>query len=202
MAEFTPEEIEERKQQIIDKHNDGDLSQDPQYSQEPEEGENPYKSDEGENPEKSDDSATPEEIKRRDAQIAHYRKKYEKAEAELKKLNRDKPSESAPQGEKDEWRSKVEFLLQNRDYSEEEFDHIANVAARKGVGLKEAAESEKDYIQFKREKVVGKNKTPEPSSPFSSDFEKTSEDIEKMSPKEFKEFMKSDIKKRVGGQGL
>ncbi len=192
--EFTPEEIEERKQAIIDKH-----------SQYPEEGENLEKSDEGENPEeKSDESSavSSDEIKRRDAQIAHYRKKSEKAEAELKKLKQEKPSKSAPQGEKDEWKEKIEFLLQNRDYSEEEFDHIANVASRKNVGLKEAAELEKDYIQYKREKVVGENKTPEPSSPFSSENELSPDDIGKMNPKEFKEFMKSDIKKRVGGQGI
>jgi len=95
------------------------------------------------------------------AQKDHWRKKAEEAEKQLK----SKPPESASQGEKDEWKSKVNFLLQNQDkkYSEEEFGHIAVVATQSDISLKEAAKQEDEYIQFKREKVE-KDNAPEPST--------------------------------------
>lgn len=131
------------------------------------------------------------------AQKEHFRKKAEENEQLLKKLQSEKPNPSENQ---DEWKSKVEFLLQNQDkkYSEDEFEHIANIATRKGVDLKEAARLEDEYIQFKREKVQKANQTPGPSSGSS----KAQKDIEKMSKDEFYEYAKQEEEKNRGGSGV
>ena len=129
------------------------------------------------------DEATPEEkpevdveqIKsQRDKLYARLKKQEEKnksLEAELKKSV--KPvSENI-----DEWKMKVDFLLHSKDVSEDEFDHIATVAARKGISLSEAKEQEKDYIQFTRDKVANEKKIPgSTSTDFSSSEKKISSD--------------------------
>ncbi len=118
------------------------------------------------------------------AQKEHYRKKYE----ELKK--QPKVTE-APAGE-DEWRSKVDFLIKNRDYNEEEFDHIASVAQRKGLSIEDAAKVESDYIAFRRQKVAEQNKIPSSSQAGSSQYTKKisadtpAEEIDKVLQERFK----------------
>jgi hypothetical protein len=119
------------------------------------------------------------------AQKEHYRKKYE----ELKK--QPKVVQSAPAGE-DEWRSKVDFLIKNRDYNEEEFDHIASVAQRKGLSIEDAAKAESDYIAFRRQKVAEQNKIPSSSQAGSSQYSKRisadtpAEEIDKVLEERFK----------------
>lgn len=148
---------------------------------------------EGEKPEKS------KELQSALAQKDHWRKKAEDAEKQLSTLKKEKPPESASEGVKDEWKSKVEFLLQNQEakYSEEEFDHIAIVSTQQDVSLDEAAKQEDEYIQFKREKVADKNKIPASSS--SGGFsEKSEEDIRKMSEEDFKKYLEEQSKKDTG----
>ena len=59
------------------------------------------------------------------AQKEHWRKKALKAEEEAKKYrNASKPEEP------DEFRPRVEFLLENRDLDATEYDHLATVAQR------------------------------------------------------------------------
>jgi len=122
-------------------------------------------------PQETPQEETPEEkskeLQSALAQKDHWRKKAEDLEA---KLNSDKKeikpeSKEAPKEGKDEWQAKIEFLLQNKEknYNEEEFDHISNIASQRGISLEEAAKQEDGYIQFKREKVE-KEQAPEPST--------------------------------------
>ena len=97
---------------------------------------------------------TSKELQSALAQKEHFRKKYEEA----------KKSTSRTPATDSEWKDKVEFLIKNRDYNEEEFDHIATAAQRKGVSLEEAAKAESEYIAFRREKVAKEKQTPSPSS--------------------------------------
>ena len=115
---------------------------------------------EGEKPEKS------KELQSALAQKDHWRTKAEEAEKQLQSLKKEEPPKGASKEAKDEWRSKVDFLLQNSDkkYSGEEFDHIANIASQADISLEEAAKREDEYIQFKRKKAEDDKKTPEPST--------------------------------------
>lgn len=134
------------------------------------------------------------------AQKDHWRKKAEVAEKKLK----SEPKPETKEGS-DEWKQKVEFLLQNQksNYSEEEVDHITNVSSRKGISLQDAAKQEDEYIQFNREKVVKEKGTPSSSSPASSVGGKTPEEIENMSDKEYSAYLKEDRKNfKVGGRGV
>jgi len=130
-------------------------------------------------PEKAEKS---KELQSALAQKEHWRKKYEQA---VKSGVKPKPVTE------DEWKNKVEFLIKNRDYNEEEFDHIANVATRKGVSLEDAAKQESEYIAFRRQKVISEKKTPLPSSAASVSFEKKidsktpSEEIDKILEERF-----------------
>lgn len=119
-------------------------------------------------PEKAEKS---KELQSALAQKDHWRKKYEQAVKASSKS-------SEPDGE---WKSKVEFLIKHRDYSEEEFDHISTVASRKGVSLEDAAKLESEYIAFKRQKVASENKTPSPSAASFGSFDKQ---IDSSTPKE------------------
>lgn len=151
--------------------NEGEQTPETEGEESPQE-ENP----EGEQPEKS------KELQSALAQKDHWRKKAETAEGLLK----SKPPESAPKESKEgdsKWRDKVNFLLQEqtKNYSEEEFDHIAIVSSQKSISLDEAAKQEDEYIQFKREKVADKKKIPGSSpSEFSSKVQKSPEDLKKM----------------------
>jgi len=117
--------------------------------------------DSQEAPEKPD-KATASDLEKKNKELFARAKK---AEEELKELKKKKKEggETAPEGE-DFWKAKVEFLIKNRDISDEEFDHIANVASNKGISLDEARKQEEDYIQYRRKKVADENKTPAPSS--------------------------------------
>jgi len=126
-----------------------------------------------------------------------------KAEEDLKaakeQLEKSKTT-SQPEGE-DQWRAKVDFLLKNREknYSEEEFNHIAVVAKERGISLEDAAKSEEDYIKYQREKVEKAKNVPEPSSP-SGRGEKSPKE---MSREEHEKFFYDNIKRqRQGGTGI
>ena len=119
-----------------------------------------------------------------------FDKVYARAKIAEEKLKEAEPKKL--EGE-DEWKSKVEFLLQNRDYSEEEFDHLSTVAARKGISLSDAAKETDDYIQFRREKVAQEKKVPGSTSPESGSFEEKKitkdtpeEDVDKILQERFK----------------
>jgi hypothetical protein len=118
-----------------------------------------------------------------------------KAEEENKEFKKIKPKEAEGT---DEWKAKVEFLLQNRDYSEEEFDHIANVAFRKSIALSDAAKNEDEYIQYRRRKVEEQKKVPGSTSPGFVSTEKTSEEIGKMTSKEFEKYEQEMTKESSG----
>ncbi len=145
-------------------------------------------------PEKTEKSTerqpTATEFKAVDGARKHFEEENKKLKDELLKL-KPKAVPETP----DEWKGKVEFLLQNQEkkYSEEEFDHIANISSRKSISLNEAAKQEDGYIQFNREKVEGENKTPSPSSPSSVTGEKTEEELSKMPDKEHIKWMKDNV---------
>ena len=123
---------------------------------------------------------SPEALKaQRDKLYARLKKEEEKSKR-LESQVKPKGFTEKTTGE-DEWKSKVDFLLQNRDYSEDEFDHISNVASRRAISLTDAAKAEGDYIQFRRDKVEQEKKIPGSTSPDSSSFEKK---ITKDTPKE------------------
>ena len=133
---------------------------------------------------------SPEALKaQRDKLYARLKKAEEKIKRQEVEFKKGTPVEKAS-GE-DEWKSKVEFLLQNRDYSEEEFDHISNVAYRRDVSLTEAAKVEGDYIQYRREKVEQEKKIPDSTSPEFGSVEKKitgdtpKEDIDKILQERF-----------------
>jgi Rieske Fe-S protein len=129
--------------------------------------------DEGENLEKSEgENLKSKELQSALAQKEHWRKKFEDLAKSVKPEVKPEKTEKPVNVPEDEWREKVEFLVKNRDYNEDEYDHISTVAKRKGVGLKEAAEMEKDYINFQREKVAEKTKTPSPSQSGFSSYDK------------------------------
>jgi hypothetical protein len=177
--------MEEKDETVVDATLTPDLAGEDTYeeketpSQKTEEDIEEPKSSEPEKAEKS------KEIKSLAAQKEHWRKKYEE---EAKRASHKKEPET-----ESEWKNKVEFLIKNREYNEEEFDHIATVAARKGVSLDEAAKAESEYITFKREKVANENKTPSPSSVQSFLGDKTiskdtsPEEIDKILEQRFKE---------------
>ena len=125
----------------------------------------------------------------------NYKIRAEKAERELKGFQKGNKGSLPTDGE---WKNKVEFLIKNRDFNEEEFDHIAVVAAKKGIPLEEAAKIESDYIAFKRQKVKNENKTPSPSSATSIFSEKQ---ISSNTPKEdIDKILKERFEKVKGGR--
>jgi len=170
-GEISKEEViarEEKTQEEETSEGQNDGSQIPVNEQKAEQGsEAPKPSEEKETPEKTDESDKTEKSKDLQSALAQkdwWRKKAEEAQKKLQKQTLKK--EESP----DEWKMKVDFLLANRDknYSEDEFDHIASVAERKGISLEEAAKSEEDYINYQRDKVAQEKKTPESSSPAAS----------------------------------
>jgi hypothetical protein len=161
---------------------------------------------EGENPEgetNSEPKSEGENLKSKELQSAlaqkeHWRKKFEDLIKSVKPEVKPEKLEKPVNVPEDEWREKVEFLVKNRDYNEDEYDHIATVAKRKGVGLKEAAEMEKDYINFQREKVVEKTKTPSPSQSGFSTYDKKI--TPETSPKDIDKILEERAKK-LGSSG-
>jgi len=134
------------------------------------------------------------------AQKEHQREKREKAEAKVKELEAQIPKKEESV---DDWKRKVDFLLTHKkeDYSEDEFNHIAVVAKERGVSLEEASKSEKEYVDFQREKVAKKNNIPEPSSPSSASGEVSEEDIGKMSKEDFEKY-EAEQREKIEGSGL
>lgn len=123
---------------------------------------------------------SPEELKvQRDKLYARLKKEEEKSKR-LESQVKPKGFTEKTAGE-DEWKAKVEFMLDNRNVTSEELDHISNVASRRGISLADAAKAESDYIQYRREKVEQEKKIPSSTSPDSSSFEKK---ITRETPKE------------------
>jgi len=150
--------------------------------------------------EKAAEGKEPDWKAKADAMYAKYKDAKEtigELEGKLSKL--EKPKKEVSQ---DEWKSKVDFLMGNKDFSEEEFNHIATVSKEFDVSLEEAAELEKDYIQYRREKVAKEKKVPAPSSPSSESKELSSEEIGKMSKDEHRKLWEVDLKSREGSEGI
>jgi len=175
--EFTPEEIEERKQSIIEKQSNGELEEQ-SYSEEDsdEEDDTSKKS-----PEKTEES---KELKSALAQKKHFKDKYEEAKKKLEGLKKsdeisDMPSTNDPI-------AMVKLAKALEGFSEEEVDFMVRNAKDKSINALVDA-SKDDWVQTaikaKREKVAA------------------TEDIEKMSPKEFKQFVREQSTK-IGRQGL
>lgn len=178
---------EEEKQDAID--NPSDYPDDFTKEETPEENITPQV-DEPEKAEKSE-----KEIKSLLAQKEHWRKKYEEAsKTKVEAKPEPKPSVS----NEDEWKHKVEFLLENRDVTEEEFDHLAAVALRRSGSvttdsLKDAQKQESDYISYTRKKLEDKKKVPGSTSTGFVSKVKSAKEIAKMSNDEFKEYEASLI---------
>lgn len=114
---------------------------------------------------------------------------------------------AAHTGGEDEWKSKVEFLLENRDVTEDEYEHLANVAYRRSgsvnaESLRDAKKAEIEYITFKRKKEELKRKVPgsTPSSPFGK-LVKSNEEIGKMTPEQHRKY-EMEILKAEENQGI
>lgn len=146
-----------------------------------------------------------EDLKAQNAKLYSRLKKQEEVNKDLKKsVPPTKEEEAKDTKADDEFRPRVEFLLENRDLNAEEYEHLAAVALRNsGVlsldSLREAKESEKGYISFLRKKVADKNKTPGSTSQSStSKFEKTPEEIGKMNPTEHRQYEERMVKESQG----
>lgn len=158
--------------------------------------------EEGETSKKTEgDSSNISELEEKNKKLYARTKKAEEdlkiAKVELEKSK----TPQKPEGD-DVWKAKVNFLLKNRDknYSEGEFGHISVIAQEQGISLDDAAKSEEDYIQYKREKVESEKSTPEPTtkqSPSEKPFRKvTPEDLGKMTLEQ-----KEDYFKKMGWTG-
>jgi len=128
---------------------------------------------------------------------------YKRLKTLEKKLKEDKPP--ASKGGEDEWKSKVEFLLENRDVTEEEFEHLATVALRQfgsvnTDSLKDAKKAETDYLTYRRKKEELKKKIPgsTPSSPLEK-LQKTPGEIAKMSKAEHMKYEQELMKEESRG---
>jgi hypothetical protein len=133
-------------------------------------------------PEKAEKSE--KEIKSLLAQKEHWRKKFEAEVA-------NKPK--APASSESEWKHKVEFLLDNRDVTDDEFEHLAAVALRRSGSitmdsLRNAQKQENDYISYKRKKEEDKKKVPGSTSTGYESKIKSAKDIAKMNEEEFKAY--------------
>lgn len=146
-----------------------------------------------------------EDLKAQNAKLYSRLKKQEEVNKDLKKSAPPTKEEEAKDTKADdEFRPRVEFLLENRDLNAEEYEHLAAVALRNsGVlsldSLREAKESEKGYISFLRKKVADKNKTPGSTSQSStSKFEKTPQEIAKMNSTEHRKYEEQMVKESQG----
>jgi len=125
-----------------------------------------------------------------------FYKENKELKAKIAKLS-PTPKKETPS---DEWKERVDFLLVNRDFNKQEFDHIAAVSKRDNVSLSEAAEKEMDYISFRRKKVAEENKIPSSSAAKSSSLQKTEEEILKMTPEEIQAYEDKLNKAAEGGE--
>ena len=132
-----------------------------------------------------------QEVKTLQAQKDHWREKAQKAEKELASL---KPKgEDVSDGDA-EFKPRVEFLWENRNLNAKEYEHIAAVALRNSgkldlESLREAKDSEKEYISFLRKKVASSSKSPGSTSASGfSKLEKTSGEIAAMTSEEHRAY--------------
>lgn len=134
---------------------------------------------------KSSDKLDPE-IQRRDAQIAHWREKAEKAEGELKTY---KPEKAKSKEDVEEWQASKDPLeivrlgKSLKDYDEDETEFIIRNAQSKNIdGIMKAEKDEmvQMAIKSRREKLAKENKVPSPSSPGGGLNEKSPAEIAKM----------------------
>lgn len=181
----------------------------PEILEEQAENETPENEEATEEP-KTPEAEKPENqeelLKERDtlrAQKDHWRTKYQKLEKETEDLRKKKELASETQAD-DEFRPRVEFLLQNRDIDGEEYDHLAAVALRDSgkitlESLREARKSESGYLSFLRKSRENKSKTPGSTSPSAvSKFQKSAEEIAKMTPEEHRKYEEQMSKESQG----
>ncbi len=128
------------------------------------------------------------------AQKEHFKKKYEALKEKFGDVSPKKETKS------DEWKDRVDFLLVNRDFNKQEFDHISAVSKRDGISLSEAAEKEMDYISFRRQKLAEENKIPSSSAAKGSSLRKTDDEIRKMTSAELQAYEAQLDKAEEGGQ--
>jgi hypothetical protein len=155
-----------------------------------------------ENEETSDESTTSEPEKAEKskefqtilAQKEHFKKKYEALKEKFGDVTPKREAKS------DDWRERVDFLLVNRDFNKQEFDHISAVSKRDGISLQEAAEKEMDYISFRRQKTAEENKIPSSSAAKGSSLRKTDADIRKMTSAELQAYEAQLDKAEEGGE--
>jgi hypothetical protein len=133
------------------------------------------------------------------AMYGKYKETKEKLEELEKKLaEKEKPQQQVSD---DEWKQRVEFLLEHKDYAEDEYNHISTVAKEFDISLEEAAELEQDYIQYRREKVAKEKQQLEPStrtSPSQTPIEQIPvEKLKELTPEQREEwYRKVGIKRR------
>lgn len=144
----------------------------------------------------TDRQPTAQEFKAVDGARKHFEDlaKDQKTEIEELKSQVSRKDESTEDRDK-----RVDFLLTHREFTQVEFDHIATVAQRKGTSLEDAAESEKGYTNYQREKVAKEKKIPESSSPGGVSKKFTSKELEDMKDEEFKEYEKQQREERKTG---
>ncbi len=143
----------------------------------------------------SEREAFEKERKTLQAQKEHWRKKAQDLEKKSPKAD----------GE-DEFRPRVEFLLENRDINQEEYDHLAAVAMRSYgkislESLRDAKKSEAGYVSYLRKKSESKSKTPGSTSPSGfSKVLKSAEEIGNMTPAQHRAYEESVM--RAQSQGI
>lgn len=64
------------------------------------------------------------------------------------------------------WQEKVDFLMENKEFSKEELTYVDTIAKGAGISLGEAAQRDdvKEYISFQRERKRSQEKIPAPES--------------------------------------
>jgi len=163
--------------------------------------------EEGETSEKREEKAAekePDWKAKADAMYAKYKDAKETIEElEVKLTDLEEKAKPKKEVSEDEWKKKVNFLLENKEkgYTEEEFNHIATVSKEFDVSLDEAALLEEDYIQYRREKVAKEKKVPEPGSPSLEKETLSSEEIGKLSKEEHKKLWEKELEKSEGVEG-
>ena len=144
----------------------------------------------------SEREAFEKERKTLQAQKEHWRKKAQDLEKKSPKAD----------GNEDEFRPRVEFLLENRDVNQEEYDHLAAVAMRSYgkislESLRDAKKSEAGYVSYLRKKSESKSKTPGSTSPSGfSRVLKSAEEIGNMNPAQHRAYEESVM--RAQNQGI
>lgn len=169
----------------------------------PLEEETPVENDTPENEEPAEEAESSEEenptnqkeVETLLAQKEHWRKKFQDLDKKVAKDSKGKePESNSESGGEGEFKHRVEFLLENRDLNAGEYDHLAAVALRTSgeitlESLREAKDSEKEYVAFLRRKAESKSKSPGSTSASSvSKLEKSSEEISKMTPEEHRKY--------------